>query len=40
MEYQSTSDNVRKIEKEMITSRKKMTSDNDNPVGKKPILIE
>jgi len=40
MEYQSVRENARKIEKEMITSRKNMTSDNDNPVGKKPILIE
>lgn len=40
VEYQNARENVRKIEKDMITIRKNMTSDNDSPVGRKPILIE
>jgi hypothetical protein len=40
MEYHIARENVRKIEKDIMTRRKNMTSESDKPVGKNPILIE
>mgnify|MGYP003367264373 CR=1 FL=1 len=40
MEYQQAKKNNKKSENEMMTIRKKITSDRDIPVGKKFILMQ
>lgn len=40
MEYQQSKKNNKNSEKDIITMKKKITSESDKPVGKKPIRTQ